>query len=68
VAGCFLDELPPNVIMEAVMSARSAGAATFLDPGPRSWTLRKLERRRALSELLDSTDVVLMTEVVALLA
>ena len=68
MAGCCFDELPPNVIMEAVMSARSAGAAIFFDPGPRSWTFREPERRRALNELLDSTDVVLMTEVVALLA
>ena len=68
MAGCCFDELPPNVIMEAVMSARSAGAAIFFDPGPRSWTFREPERRRALNELLDSTDVVLMTEVLALLA
>ncbi|BDA49261.1 probable 5-dehydro-2-deoxygluconokinase [Coccomyxa sp. Obi] len=62
VAGCCFDELPPSVIMEAVSSARSAGAAIFFDPGPRSWTFREPERRRALNELLDSTDVVLMTE------
>ena len=52
--------------MEAVTSARSAGAAIFFDPGPRSWTFREPERRRALDELLDSTDVVLMTEVPSL--
>ena len=63
VAGCCFDELPPSVIMEAVTSARSAGAAIFFDPGPRSWTFREPQRRRALDELLDSTDVVLMTEV-----
>ena len=63
VAGCCFDELPPAVIMEAVASARSAGAAIFFDPGPRSWTFREPERRRALDDLLDSTDVVLMTEV-----
>ncbi|EIE24898.1 Ribokinase-like protein, partial [Coccomyxa subellipsoidea C-169] len=62
VAGCCFDELPPAVIMEAVKSARSAGSAIFFDPGPRSWTFREPERRRALDELLDSTDVVLMTE------
>ncbi len=66
VAGCCFDELPPSVIMEAVTSARSAGAAIFFDPGPRSWTFREPERRRALNELLDSTDVVLMTEVPSL--
>lgn len=63
VAGCCFDELPAGVIMEAVASARSAGAAVFFDPGPRSWTFREPERARALGELLDSTDVVLMTEV-----
>ena len=68
VAGCCFDELPPSVIMEAVTSARSAGAAIFFDPGPRSWTFREPERRGALNDLLDSTDVMLMTEVLALLA
>ncbi len=66
VAGCCFDELPPSVIMEAVTSARSAGAAIFFDPGPRSWTFREPQRRRALDDLLDSTDVVLMTEVPSL--
>ena len=63
VAGCCFDELPPAVIMEAVHSHRSAGGAVFFDPGPRSLTFRNPDRKRALHALLDSTDVVLMTQV-----
>ncbi len=63
VAGCCFDELPPAVIMEAVHSHRSTGGAVFFDPGPRSLTFRDPERKKALHALLDSTDVVLMTEV-----
>ncbi len=63
VAGCCFDELPPAVIMEAVHSHRSTGGAVFFDPGPRSLTFRDPERKTALHALLDSTDVVLMTQV-----
>ena len=65
VAGCCFDELPPAVIMEAVRSHRSAGGAVFFDPGPRSLTFRDPDRQTALHALLDSTDVVLMTQVSA---
>lgn len=63
VAGCCFDELPPAVIMEAVHSHRSTGGAVFFDPGPRSLTFRDPDRKKALHALLDSTDVVLMTQV-----
>ena len=63
VAGCCFDELPPAVIMEAVHSHRSSGGAVFFDPGPRSLTFRDPDRKKALHALLDSTDVVLMTQV-----
>ena len=63
VAGCCFDELPPAVIMEGVHSHRAAGGAVFFDPGPRSMTFRDSQRRTALDTLLDSTDVVLMTQV-----
>lgn len=63
VAGCCFDELPPSVIMDAVAATRSGGGGIFFDPGPRSWTFREPCRRKALGELLDLTDVVLMTQV-----
>jgi sugar/nucleoside kinase (ribokinase family) len=63
VAGCCFDELPPAVIMEAVHSHRSSGGAVFFDPGPRSLTFRDPARKKALHAVLDSTDVVLMTQV-----
>ena len=65
VAGCCFDELPPAVIMEGVRSHRATGGAVFFDPGPRSMTFRDLHRRKALHTLLDSTDVVLMTQVIS---
>lgn len=51
------------MVMAAVKVARQAGAATFFDPGPRAWTLRVGERKKAMDALLDASDVVLMTQV-----
>ncbi len=64
VNGFIFDELPGSVVMSAVACARKAGAATFFDPGPRAWTLRQGERKKAMDALLDASDVVLMTQVI----
>ena len=63
VNGFIFDELPGSVVMSAVACARKTGAATFFDPGPRAWTLRQGERKKAMDALLDASDVVLMTQV-----
>ena len=36
--GFVFDELPAEVVLDTVNTARSAGAAVFFDPGPRSVT------------------------------
>jgi sugar/nucleoside kinase (ribokinase family) len=59
----FRTELPAEVVVKAMWSAREAGAAVFFDPGPRCWTMTKGPRRASLDAVMDLCDVILMTEV-----
>lgn len=60
--GFIFDELPLNVVTDAISEAIEAGSSVFFDPGPRCFTMLQGERRRALDTLMDLSDVVLMTE------
>jgi sugar/nucleoside kinase (ribokinase family) len=80
INGFAFDDLPPEIVVTCAREAREAGAAVFLDPGPRSWTfvahhndenennnnnnsgLDTRDRQQAFEELLNVTDVILMTE------
>jgi hypothetical protein len=60
--GFIFDELPLNVVTDAITEAIYAGASVFFDPGPRCFTMLDGERRKALDTLMDLSDVILMTE------
>lgn len=62
INGFVFDEMPARVVLGAAQRAQRAGAAVFFDPGPRAWTFSEGPRRQALDALLDTCDVVLMTE------
>lgn len=77
INGFAFDDLPPEIVVESAREARKAGAVVLFDPGPRSWTfvahhhnnnensnsgLDTRDRHQAFEELLNVTDVILMTE------
>eukprot|EP00897_Mesotaenium_endlicherianum_P008690 jgi/Mesen1/784/ME000110S_11046 len=61
--GFVFDELPPAGVMAALRVARGHGAAVFFDPGPRTRWLAggSAEQRAALTELIQLSDVLLLT-------
>lgn len=62
VNGFVFDEIPEELVVQAVHIAHGRGAAVIFDPGPRSWTFKEGVRRHALDTMLDIADIVLMTE------
>lgn len=62
VNGFVFDEIPEELVVQAATLAQSHGAAVLFDPGPRSWTFEKGARRHALESMLDTADIILMTE------
>eukprot|EP00889_Picochlorum_renovo_P003114 jgi/Picre1/30144/NNA_005513.t1 len=62
VNGFVFDEIPEELVVQAVHVAHGRGAAVIFDPGPRSWTFKEGVRRHALDTMLDIADIVLMTE------
>ncbi|KAF6266752.1 Ribokinase-like protein [Scenedesmus sp. NREL 46B-D3] len=60
--GFVFDELPLELVKQAIRTASNAGAAVLFDPGPRAFTMKSGGRRAALDELITLSDVVLMTE------
>ncbi len=62
VNGFVFDEIPEDLVVQAVHIAHGRGAAVIFDPGPRSWTFNEGIRRHVLDTMLDIADIVLMTE------
>ncbi|WIA08996.1 hypothetical protein OEZ85_008410 [Tetradesmus obliquus] len=60
--GFVFDELPLELVKQAIRTASDAGAAVLFDPGPRAFTMKSGSRRAALDTLISLSDVVLMTE------
>ncbi|KAA8543336.1 hypothetical protein F0562_021169 [Nyssa sinensis] len=61
--GYGFDELAPGLIVSALEYAVEVGTSVFFDPGPRGKSLSSgtPEERRALSEFLRMSDVLLLT-------
>lgn len=64
--GFAFDDLEPQQILAATRTAQAAGAVVLFDAGPRAHVLLSEEAmpgcRQAVLELLETADVVLMTE------